>query len=209
MRACWRPVLGLSPRNSGRNRSAVGIAAATPTYPLLEGYSAVEVCPNSYRAIHDCNPVQPGRRARRVGGAGIGRSGGASAETRRFRVCVTKPRALRKSRATWSWARRATTPRTTCSAPPPGVGWSSAVRRGDMSPWYFRSLSMFGVKELNCNCNGCDSGMAQAPDGLFLMCVPKWRGEVAARRHLTGTAAYAAEHRVHQGRGEHSAPLGP
>lgn len=38
-------------------------------------------------------------------------------------------------------------------------------------PRYFRSSSMFGVKELNANCSGYDSLMAQAPDGLFLMCV--------------------------------------
>jgi hypothetical protein len=38
-------------------------------------------------------------------------------------------------------------------------------------PRYFRSLSMFGVKELNTNCSGYESGMAQAPDGMFLMCV--------------------------------------
>lgn len=37
-------------------------------------------------------------------------------------------------------------------------------------PRYFRSPSMFGVKEENSICLGYENGVAQAPDGLFLTC---------------------------------------
>lgn len=37
---------------------------------------------------------------------------------------------------------------------------------------YSRAMSMVGVKELNTNCSGRENEMAQAPDGLFLTCVP-------------------------------------
>ncbi|MBV8967164.1 MAG: hypothetical protein JO191_13440 [Mycobacteriaceae bacterium] len=39
-------------------------------------------------------------------------------------------------------------------------------------PRWFRSPSMFGIKDENTNCNGYELGVAQAPDGLFLTCVP-------------------------------------
>jgi hypothetical protein len=38
-------------------------------------------------------------------------------------------------------------------------------------PRYFRSPSMWGVKEENAPCTGYENGVAQAPDGLFLSCV--------------------------------------
>jgi hypothetical protein len=38
-------------------------------------------------------------------------------------------------------------------------------------PRYFRAMPMFGVKELGTDCNGYENGMAQAPNGMFLMCV--------------------------------------
>jgi len=38
-------------------------------------------------------------------------------------------------------------------------------------PRYFRSPSMWGVKEENSSCAGYENGVAQAPDGLFLSCV--------------------------------------
>lgn len=37
-------------------------------------------------------------------------------------------------------------------------------------PRYFRSPPMVGVKELNASCTGYENYVAQAPDGLFLMC---------------------------------------
>lgn len=37
-------------------------------------------------------------------------------------------------------------------------------------PRYFRSMPMVGIKELNTDCTGRESYMAQAPDGLFLTC---------------------------------------
>ncbi len=40
------------------------------------------------------------------------------------------------------------------------------------APRWFRSPSMFGIKDENTNCNNYENGVAQAPDGLFLMCVP-------------------------------------
>jgi hypothetical protein len=39
------------------------------------------------------------------------------------------------------------------------------------APRYFRSPSMWGVKEENTSCTGYENGVAQAPDGLFLSCV--------------------------------------
>jgi hypothetical protein len=39
-------------------------------------------------------------------------------------------------------------------------------------PRWFRSPSMWGIKDENSNCNNYEWGVAQAPDGLFLMCVP-------------------------------------
>jgi hypothetical protein len=39
-------------------------------------------------------------------------------------------------------------------------------------PRWFRSPSMFGIKDENTNCQGHENGVAQAPDGLFLTCVP-------------------------------------
>jgi len=38
-------------------------------------------------------------------------------------------------------------------------------------PRYFRSRSMWGVKEESTSCTGYENGVAQAPDGLFLSCV--------------------------------------
>lgn len=40
-------------------------------------------------------------------------------------------------------------------------------------PRYFRSPSMAGVKELNSSCEGYETWVAQAPDGLFLSCGSK------------------------------------
>jgi hypothetical protein len=39
-------------------------------------------------------------------------------------------------------------------------------------PRYFRSLPMVGVKDENSSCQGYENSVAQAPDGLFLTCVP-------------------------------------
>ena len=39
-------------------------------------------------------------------------------------------------------------------------------------PRWFRSPSMWGIKDENSNCNNYEWSVAQAPDGLFLMCVP-------------------------------------
>lgn len=50
-------------------------------------------------------------------------------------------------------------------------------------PRYFRSPSMWGIKEENSNCEGFENSVAQAPDGLFLTCLsvdgaPRWvRGD--------------------------------
>jgi hypothetical protein len=38
-------------------------------------------------------------------------------------------------------------------------------------PRYFRAMPMVGIRDLNTNCSGMDNNMAQAPDGMFLMCV--------------------------------------
>jgi hypothetical protein len=38
-------------------------------------------------------------------------------------------------------------------------------------PRYFRSPSMWGVKDEGTSCTGYENGVAQAPDGLFLSCV--------------------------------------
>jgi hypothetical protein len=38
-------------------------------------------------------------------------------------------------------------------------------------PRYFRSPSMWGVKEEGTSCTGYENGVAQAPDGLFLSCI--------------------------------------
>ena len=40
-------------------------------------------------------------------------------------------------------------------------------------PRWFRSPEMHGVKVENADCAGYDGEVAQAPDGLFLTCVPK------------------------------------
>jgi hypothetical protein len=40
-------------------------------------------------------------------------------------------------------------------------------------PRYFRSPPMAGVKELGSVCRGYENQVAQAPDGLFLSCVPR------------------------------------
>ncbi|OBF13664.1 hypothetical protein [Mycobacterium sp. ACS4331] len=47
-------------------------------------------------------------------------------------------------------------------------------------PRYFRSPSMAGIKELDADCAGYERWVAQAPDGLFLICqsqdgAPRWR----------------------------------
>ncbi len=47
-------------------------------------------------------------------------------------------------------------------------------------PRYFRSPSMAGVKEFDSDCAGYERWVAQAPDGLFLICqsqngAPRWR----------------------------------
>jgi hypothetical protein len=39
------------------------------------------------------------------------------------------------------------------------------------APRYFRSPPMVGVKAENAECQGYENSVAQAPDGLFLMCV--------------------------------------
>lgn len=50
-------------------------------------------------------------------------------------------------------------------------------------PRYFRSPSMAGIKELDTSCAGRENWVAQAPDGLFLICqskngAPRWsRGD--------------------------------
>lgn len=50
-------------------------------------------------------------------------------------------------------------------------------------PRYFRSPSMWGIKDENSNCEGFENSVAQAPDGLFLTCLsvdgaPRWvRGD--------------------------------
>jgi hypothetical protein len=38
-------------------------------------------------------------------------------------------------------------------------------------PRYFRSPSMYGIKDENATCGGFENGVAQAPDGLFLSCL--------------------------------------
>jgi len=38
-------------------------------------------------------------------------------------------------------------------------------------PRYFRSPSMWGLKEEGTSCTGYENGVAQAPDGLFLSCI--------------------------------------
>lgn len=40
-------------------------------------------------------------------------------------------------------------------------------------PRYFRSPSMAGVKQLDASCEGYENWVAQAPDGLFLICQSK------------------------------------
>lgn len=51
------------------------------------------------------------------------------------------------------------------------------------APRYFRSPSMWGIKDENSNCEGFENSVAQAPDGLFLSCLsvngePRWiRGD--------------------------------
>ena len=39
-------------------------------------------------------------------------------------------------------------------------------------PRWFRSPEMRGIKDENTNCQGHENAVAQAPDGLFLTCVP-------------------------------------
>ena len=41
------------------------------------------------------------------------------------------------------------------------------------APRWFRSPEMHGIKEENADCAGFDGEVAQAPDGLFLTCVPR------------------------------------
>ena len=41
------------------------------------------------------------------------------------------------------------------------------------APRWFRAPEMHGIKVENTNCSGYDGEVAQAPDGLFLTCVPK------------------------------------
>lgn len=40
------------------------------------------------------------------------------------------------------------------------------------APRWFRAVEMHGIKYENSNCSGYDGEFAQAPDGLFLTCVP-------------------------------------
>ena len=40
------------------------------------------------------------------------------------------------------------------------------------APRWFRTLEVRGIKDMNSNCSGFDYEMAQAPDGLFLTCIP-------------------------------------
>lgn len=40
------------------------------------------------------------------------------------------------------------------------------------APRWFRSPEMHGIKDENSDCHGYDGEVAQAPDGLFLTCVP-------------------------------------
>lgn len=49
------------------------------------------------------------------------------------------------------------------------------------APRWFRSQPMVGIKEENTSCNGYQNNVAQAPDGLFLTCVPM-NGEALWRR---------------------------
>lgn len=46
----------------------------------------------------------------------------------------------------------------------------NAPRR--LAPRWFRTLEVRGIKDLNTDCAGFDYEMAQAPDGLFLTCIP-------------------------------------
>lgn len=39
-------------------------------------------------------------------------------------------------------------------------------------PRWFRSPPLAGIRDENSDCSGYNHGAAQAPDGLFLMCVP-------------------------------------
>ncbi len=48
-------------------------------------------------------------------------------------------------------------------------------------PRWFRSPPMVGIRELHTNCTGYENAVAQAPDGLFLMCV-SMNGESLWRR---------------------------
>lgn len=47
-------------------------------------------------------------------------------------------------------------------------------------PRWFRSPEMHGIKDENSKCDAYDGEVAQAPDGLFLTCVPD--GETLWRR---------------------------
>ena len=48
-------------------------------------------------------------------------------------------------------------------------------------PRFFRSPPMVGIKDLNSSCTGYENYVAQAPDGLFLMCTPQGDAMVWAR----------------------------
>ncbi|KUI01152.1 hypothetical protein AU189_12565 [Mycolicibacterium acapulense] len=67
------------------------------------------------------------------------------------------------------------------------TSWDRVVFCGSprrYEPRYFRSPSMWGVKDENSSCHGFENGVAQAPNGLFLSCVStdgesRWtRGDV-------------------------------
>lgn len=63
------------------------------------------------------------------------------------------------------------------------TSWSRLVFCGSprgLSPRYFRSPPMMGIREENTSCAGLETTVAQAPDGKFLACevvdtVPLWQ----------------------------------
>ncbi|OBB17705.1 hypothetical protein A5761_09905 [Mycolicibacterium setense] len=64
------------------------------------------------------------------------------------------------------------------------TSWGRLVYCGSprrYEPRYFRTMPMVGIRELDSNCTGLENNMAQAPDGLFLMCVAS-NGEVTWQR---------------------------
>jgi hypothetical protein len=55
------------------------------------------------------------------------------------------------------------------------TSWGRVVFCGSprrYAPRYFRSLPLVGIKDENSSCTGHEHTVAQAPDGLFLSCVP-------------------------------------